>query len=177
MKTVTYTILALMMGLAFPAMADPVQAPFGDKVSANITYYSRATPFIGTAGVLKPGAVGELKALGFKAVLDLRAAKEGIAKNRTAIEGAGLVFFNIPVVTRAPTLAQVAQFAAIVEDKSTYPLLVYCKSANRVGAMWALYRHSKGVPLEVAIEEGRTLGLKKSREGAVRKLLGALPKS
>ncbi|MDA1023585.1 MAG: sulfur transferase domain-containing protein [Proteobacteria bacterium] len=176
MKSLTVMVMALVMGLSsLSAQAAPKQAPFGDKVSPAITYYNRATPFVATAGVLKPGAAAELKKLGFKTILDLRGPKEGVAKVKSLLEGAGLSFLNIPVVTRAPTLEQVKQFTVIVEDKSNYPLLVYCKSANRVGALWAMYRAAKGAPGEVAIEEGRTTGLKASREGAVRKLLGLAP--
>jgi len=175
MKSLSLIVLALALGLSLPAQAGPNQAPFGDKVSPAITYYNRATPFVATSGALKPGAASELKALGFKAVLDIRGLKEGVAKAKTDLESVGLAFFNIPVVTRAPTLDQVKQFTAIVEDPSNYPLLVYCKTANRAGALWAMYRAAKGVPGEFAIEEGRTLGLKASREGAVRNLLGLAP--
>jgi protein tyrosine/serine phosphatase len=59
----------------------------------------------------------------------------------------------------------------VVENAANLPVLVHCHSANRVGAMWALYRASKGVPPAVAVEEGRTAGLK-SREKAVREKLG-----
>lgn len=158
------------------ALAGPPQAPFGDKVSAAIFNYSRATPQIGTSGRFAPAAVADIQALGFTTILDLRAQTEtGVAEVTKAIEASGLRHFNIPIVTKAPTDAQVAEFAAIVEDPANYPLLVNCMSANRVGAIWALYRASKGVPAEVAIEEGRTVGLKPSREKAVRVRLGLPP--
>jgi hypothetical protein len=41
--------------------------------------------------------------------------------------------------------------------------------------MWALYRASRGVPAAIAIQEGRAAGLKPSREGRVRELLGLPP--
>jgi hypothetical protein len=41
--------------------------------------------------------------------------------------------------------------------------------------MWALYRAANGVPPRLAVQEGRTVGLKPSREGAVRKQLGLPP--
>ncbi len=41
--------------------------------------------------------------------------------------------------------------------------------------MWALYRAANGVPGEIAIQEGRTVGLKPSREVAVREQLGLPP--
>lgn len=171
------SVLAVVLGLvAMTAYAAPAQAPFGDKVSSAITNYNRTTPFIGTSGNFAPAAVAELQALGFATVLDLRSQGEnGVAAVAEAIQTAGLTYLNIPVTTKAPTPEQVDQFAKIVEDPAHYPLLVTCMSANRVGAMWTLYRAAKGVPLDVAIEEGRTAGLKPSREKAVRELLGAPP--
>ncbi len=158
---------------ALPAAAQELpQAPFGDKVSQAILNYNRAFPAIATAGLLRDGGVEEAKRLGFKTVVDLRTPEEGIAEERRAVEDAGLAYVNIPVATRAPTMEQVAAFAEVANDAGTYPILLHCASANRAGAMWALYRASEGVPVEVAIEEGRTNGLS-SREPAVRERLGA----
>lgn len=150
------------------------EAPFGDKVSAALLNYNRATPHIGTTGRYDSAAVAEIKALGFATTIDLRApSEEGVPKVAQAVRAAGLKYINIPVTTKAPTDDQVKEFARLVEDPANYPILVNCVSANRVGAMWALYRASAGVPVEVAIEEGRTTGLKPSREKAVRERLGA----
>ena len=169
--------LAVLSALwAAPAQAASPQAPFGDKVSAAINNYNRATPNIATSGKYDPAAIAELKALGFTAVLDLRAqSEEGAPAVAEAARAAGLKYFNIQVTTRAPTDTQVAEFAHIAEDPANYPLLVSCVSANRSGAMWALYRASKGVDAMVAIEEGRAQGLKPSREKAVRARLGLPP--
>jgi hypothetical protein len=41
-----------------------------------------------------------------------------------------------------------------------------------VGAIWALYRAAQGVPPAIAVQEGRTIGLKPGREAAVREQLG-----
>lgn len=161
---------------AASAQAASPQAPFGDKVSAAIKNYNRATPHIATSGKYDPAAIAELKALGFTAVLDLRAqSEEGAPAVAEAARTAGLKYFNIQITTKAPTEAQVAEFAHIAEDPANYPMLVSCVSANRSGAMWALYRASKGVDAMVAIEEGHTLGLKPSREKAVRARLGMAP--
>ena len=168
-------VLILRTTIVASTVAADAQAPFGDKVSNAITYYNRATPFMGSAGALKEGAVAEAKALGFTTIVDLRAPQEGTASEQKTVEAAGLTYINIPVATRAPTDQQVAEFARLVDNASLHPMLVHCQSANRVGAMWALYRTSQGVPATVAVEEGRTLGLKPSRERAVRQRLGLPP--
>ena len=171
-------LLAFATGLAaLPGLGLSAEVPFGDKVGASVVNYDRATPFIATAGLLQEGAVAELKALGFIAVLDLRGPEEGTVVEQAAVEAAGLKYFNIPVTDRAPTDEQVRQFAVLAEDPANYPLMVHCVSANRSGAMWTLYRVSRGVPFEIAIEEGRTAGLKPSREQAVRVRLGQPPLS
>ncbi len=166
------SLLAVVLGIAAPSWAGAPQAPFGDKVSAAILNYNRATPYVATSGKYDATAIAELKKLGFATIVELRGPNEdGVAANAQAAKAAGLNYVNIPVVTKAPTDEQVTAFAAIVEDSQTYPILVNCVSANRVGAMWALYRAQAGVPAEVAVEEGRTAGLK-SREAAVRARLG-----
>jgi len=168
-------LAVLTTNYASAADAAP-QAPFGDKVSTALINYNRATPYIGTAGRYDPAAVTEIKTLGFITVIDLRAQSEkGMSGVAQAVQAAGLEYVNIPVTTKAPTDDQVQEFARLVEDPANYPILVNCQSANRVGAMWALHRASAGVPVEVAIEEGRTTGLKPSREKAVRERLGAPP--
>lgn len=151
------------------------EAPFGDRVGAAAVNYNRATPNIATAGKLGDGGIATLKALGFKTILDLRGPDEGIDKERADVAAAGLRYVNIPVTTKAPAADQIAPFAAVIEDPLNWPVLVHCVSANRVGAMWALYRAAQGVPGEVAVEEGRAIGLKTSREKAVRLQLSLPP--
>jgi len=165
-------IVLAAIGFAGQALAGAPQAPFGDKVSAAISNYNRAAPGIATSGKYDATAIAEIKALGFATVVELRAAdEEGVAANAAAAKAAGLKYVHIPVTTKAPTDEQVQAFAKIVEDSANAPVLVNCHSANRVGAMWALYRAKAGVPAEIAIEEGRTAGLT-SREAAVRERLG-----
>lgn len=176
-------LLALTLGLAaLASIAAPMaawggapQAPFGDKVSGAIFNYNRASPSIATSGRYGASAVSEVKALGFTTIIELRGPdEEGVAANAAAAKAAGLRFVHIPVTTKAPTEAQISQFAKVIADPAMHPVLVNCQSANRVGAMWALYRAQNGVPAEVAVEEGRTAGLT-SREAAVRARLGLPP--
>jgi uncharacterized protein (TIGR01244 family) len=148
------------------------EVPFGDAVDARIRNYSRVAPHIATSGVVKPEDYSYVAALGFKAVVNLRTDEEGAAAEAAAAAAAGLKVFRLPVSGKAPELEQVAAATAILEDPSNYPLLLLCHSGNRAGAMWALYRASRGVPGEIAIQEGRAAGLKPSRGGRVRELLG-----
>lgn len=151
------------------------QAPYGDAMPNIVKNYLRAAPYVGTGGIVDPKGYAKLKALGFKTIINLNTEKEGAKVEGDGIMAAGLDYISIPVATKAPDSAQVAAFSKYVNDPKFYPILVHCESANRVGAMWALYRTKNGVPPEIAIQEGRTVGLKPSREGAVREILKLPP--
>jgi uncharacterized protein (TIGR01244 family) len=151
------------------------QAAYGNQMPNIVDNYGRATPYIGTGGFIDPTGIPMLKMLGFKTVVSLLKPDEGTPNEGQLIEAAGMKYIHIAVPTKAPTAEQVAEFAKIAEDPANYPILLHCESSNRVGAMWALYRASKGVPPMIAIEEGRALGLKTSREPAVREQLGLPP--
>lgn len=159
----------------YDVAAKHTQAPYGDEMPAIVKNYLRAAPYVGTGGVVDPKGFAKLKELGFKTVINLNTAKEGAEDEGDGIMAAGLDYVTIPVSTHAPDAAEVAAFSKYVNDPKFYPILVHCVSSNRVGAMWALYRATNGVPPEIAIQEGRTVGLKPSREGAVREILKLSP--
>ena len=98
------------------------EAPFGDRVGPAVTNDNRLRPQIATAGVLKEGAIDELKALGFITILDLRRQDEGIDLERRAVDAAGLRYLNIPFTGPIPSDAQVAEFAGVVEIPGISPL-------------------------------------------------------
>lgn len=166
--------LATTVATVQPNMAMAQEAPFGDAVGPDFTNYNRAWPTVGSAGLLKGNAVEEAAKLGFRTIVDLRTTSETDGSEKAAAEAAGMTYVHIPVATRAPTAEQVAQFSELMAAEGNKPILVHCASANRVGAIWALYRASTGVAAMTAIEEGRVLGLSSSREPAVRAQLGVL---
>ena len=180
LRVVAAVLLAATLALAIgplaasPCAAQPAvgEVPFGDKVGPAVTNYNRLRPRIATAGLLKDGAVAELKGLGFATILDLRGPEEGTEAERKTVEAAGLRYANIPVTDVLPSDAQVAEFGRLVEDEKLFPLMVHCGSGNRVGTMWTIYRVQKGIPFAIAVEEGRTTGMQPSRENAVRKRFG-----
>ena len=156
----------------FVLVEDRTGAPFGGAVSANIVNYTRAAPYVGTAGKLNGDGVAEAKALGFKLIIDLRRPDEdGVEQEQAAVQSVGIAYQNIPLAPDASAWEQVSAVEAALADSANYPVLLHCGSANRAGAVWALYRHRQGVDALTAIEEGRAVGLT-SREEMVRDLLG-----
>jgi uncharacterized protein (TIGR01244 family) len=171
----TVAPLATVIPATVAAAQTAVEVPPREQVSPAVTYYTPLRPQIATAGLLLDGAAAELKGLGFTSVLDLRGPQEGSEAERSALTAAGLRYFNIPFTAAAVTEPQLVEFARIVEDKSNYPLMIHCNTANRVGAMWTLYRTVRGAPFAVAVSEGRVIGLKPDRESVVRVQLGQPP--
>ncbi|GBD44509.1 hypothetical protein HRbin40_01998 [bacterium HR40] len=159
----------------FDTLRNWPEVPFGDAVDSRIPNYHRAAPHVATSGAVKPEDYVYVASLGFRTVINLRTDEEGAAAEAKAAEAAGLKVVRVPVAGKAPELAQVATVIPLLEDPANYPILLLCHTANRAGAMWALYRASRGVPAEIAIEEGRAAGLKPNREARVRELLGLPP--
>ncbi|WP_078085872.1 fused DSP-PTPase phosphatase/NAD kinase-like protein [Microbulbifer mangrovi] len=153
------------------AETDSAQVPFGDNMGAEVMNYNRLRPYLATGGSIDLAQVESLKSKGFRTIIDLRTPEEGTEEERVAVEAAGMTYFNLPIDKGVPSDAQIARLGEILADGGAAPLLLHCGSGNRAGAVWAIYRARNGIPLEIAIEEGRTAGMRASREEQVRSLL------
>ena len=174
LKTLPTLCLLAALGSVQPVFAaDSAQVPFGDKMGAEVANYNRLRPHLATGGIIDLAEVASLKEKGFRTIIDLRTPEEGTEEERKAVEATGMTYVNLPIAKGAPTDAQIARLAELLEDASASPILLHCASGNRVGAAWAIYRARKGIPLEIAIEEGRTAGMRTSRETQVRASLCA----
>lgn len=117
---------------------------------------------VATGGQPTDAAFAKLAAHGYRAVLNLRTASEGIdlKHEQEAAEKAGMRYISIPVVSSAPKPEQVQEFIQAVKDKDNQPLLIHCGSANRVGAFWMIHRVlEQGWPEDKALEEATKVGL------------------
>ncbi len=111
---------------------------------------------------------------GFKAVINLRTDGElpDPEQESTWVEGFGMKYFHIPVAgAEGLTLENTKLFAEALSKTENYPLIVHCKSGNRVGAMFALKAfHIDGKNIEEALLIGESAGLT-SLAPAVKKVL------
>ena len=117
---------------------------------------------IATGGQPKDSAYSKLAAEGFRAVLNLRTESEGVdlKHEQEEIEKAGLRYISIPFVSSAPKDDKVDQFIKAVKDNNNQPILIHCGSANRVGALWMIYRVvDQGWTEEKALDEAIRIGL------------------
>jgi len=121
---------------------------------------------IATGGQPSQGAYAKLASNGFRSVLNLRTAQEGVnlEEEKEAVEKAGMRYVNIPVDSSALASEQVNEFLNVVKDRSMQPILIHCATANRVGAFWLIYRVlEQGWSQEKALEEATRIGLTSPR--------------
>jgi len=117
---------------------------------------------VATGGQPTDTAFAKLAAHGYRAVLSLRTASEGIdlKHEQEAVENAGMRYVSVPVVSSAPKPEMVDEFIKAVKNKDNYPMLIHCGNANRVGAFWMIYRVvEQGWTEEKALEEATKIGL------------------
>jgi uncharacterized protein (TIGR01244 family) len=111
---------------------------------------------------------------GFKVVINLRTDNElpDPDQELTWVEGCGMKYIHIPVsVPEGLSPQNTKVFAEALSKPENYPLIVHCKSGNRVGAMFALkafYIDEKDI--DEALLTGERAGLTKLSP-AVRKIL------
>lgn len=116
-----------------------------------------------TGGQPSEGAWSKLAASGFRSVLNMRTAGEGVDldRERKLVESAGMRYISVPVVSAEPRAEQVADFVRAVKEAENHPMMIHCGSGNRVGAFWLIYRVVEdGLSESAAIEEAERVGLR-----------------
>ncbi len=104
---------------------------------------NRQVPFDGvmTGGQPTLDQLKQAAGTGFKMVINLRTNNERPDPDQEKIwvEGSGMKYIHIPVaVTEGFTPQNAKVFADALSKPENYPLIVHCKSGERVGAMFAL---------------------------------------
>ena len=118
-----------------------------------------------TGGQPTVDQIQQAAATGFKAVINLRTDNElpDPAQELTWVEGAGMRYFHIPIsVPEDLTPQKTKVFVDVLSRPENYPLIIHCKSGNRVGAMFALKAfHIDEKEMEEALLIGTMAGLTK----------------
>ncbi|KHE91348.1 MAG: hypothetical protein K8F52_05850 [Candidatus Scalindua rubra] len=133
--------------------------------SALINLPNSQVPFDGvlTGGQPTFDQVKQAAETGFKAVINLRAGNElpDPEQERVWVEGSGMEYIHIPViVTEGFTPQNAKAFAGALSKPGNYPLIVHCKSGERVGAMFALKAfHIDEKDIEEALLIGERAGM------------------
>jgi uncharacterized protein (TIGR01244 family) len=164
-------IAALVLLAAASAAA---QAP--ETVDASlIPNYVLVKPGLAAAGRPTDDGLKQLKAQGFRTVVDLRTpTEEGLAEEKASLERDGIRYVHVPVTAATFSAADVDAVQAVLGDAAAAPVLLHCASANRVGAVWAVIQARAGRPIDEAIAEGKRVGLRSaSMVEAAQRVAGA----
>lgn len=98
---------------------------------------------------------------GIKTVINLRHDQETEFDEEKVVEALGLVYLNLPWNGEEELTDDVFDRARQMLSEAEKPVLIHCKSANRVGAIWLPFRVLEdGVAIDEAVEEAKTVGLK-----------------
>jgi uncharacterized protein (TIGR01244 family) len=128
---------------------------------ALIPGYVVVRPGLASAGQPSADGLRQLKALGFKTVVNLRTPIEGAPLDEAEIvRGQGLRYVSVPMTAATVTSKDLETIQAVLDDPAAEPVLLHCASGNRTGGIWAAVLARKGKSLEEAETEGRKAGLK-----------------
>lgn len=172
-------VLAALLALALPACGSEDGPTPTDSTSDTITFQEGEMPFGGFAFSSGQPSEARLRELAphVARVVNFRMPDEHDAFDEAAVVAeAGGTYASIPfdVDTLREAEARKRAYAAFdaAAEESSKLTWFHCSSANRVGALWALYRAEvEGKPAEEAIADGRAAGLTKL-EPLVREILG-----
>lgn len=124
---------------------------------------------ISIGGKLSPEDIDDLKARGFKTIVNLMTPDEmGQAHEEREVEDRGLSYASVPVAPNLLDDIAVARFIGAV-DSSDGPVAVHCKGGGRAGIMTLLHLAvTHGWSLERAYQEGEKIGAKIGPESPYR---------
>lgn len=131
------------------------------------------SPRLVTSGQPSAAALGQLKALGFDAVIYLAppTVPDAVRDEPLIVTRQGLAFINIPIRFDAPTEADFETFAGVLGALGGRKVLVHCQINLRASAMVFLYRSV--VLKEPPQQAQEAMGRVWSPEGPWRALLQA----
>jgi uncharacterized protein (TIGR01244 family) len=163
--------VALFLLLAGGAASDSVPDSADPQAIPN---YRRIAPGVAAAGQPSTDGLRQLKALGFRTVVNLRTDSEkGFEDEGAILREQGLGYVHVPVTPATFKPEDVDAVLKVLDNPAAGPVLLHCSTANRVGGVWAAVEVRRGRALEEALEIGRKAGLTgEAMTDAVRRVAG-----
>jgi uncharacterized protein (TIGR01244 family) len=113
------------------------------KEFAGISVFATVDAQTATGGVTPTSAIAELKAAGYKTILNMRYALEvgaSVEASKAAATAAGLQYLHLTFNGHDPVEADAQKIFDAFNDESNYPMYIHCRRANRVGGLWLIKR-------------------------------------
>ena len=106
----------------------------------DIPDFLRLSERVGTAGQPAATQFAAIREAGYQVVINLRPPADALPGERALVERQGMEYVSIPVIWTAPTVADVEQFFAAMQDNQERRVFVHCARNMRVSAFLYLYR-------------------------------------
>ena len=151
----TLCLATLMLLPSVPASADESVEP----TDYSIPNMRQAEPGILTGGRPELSDLQQLKAAGYKAVINLEGLGEGSLNEAAVAEKLGMSYIALPITHADITEENAEKLQAAIQLSGT-PVFVHCASGNRAGALMALRAYFVlNMSPAAALEEGKKAGL------------------
>ena len=136
--------------------SQPLVWPEGKGVPTSVPNFTKVSDTLYRGGQPTDGGYVELRRLGIKTVLSLRA----VSGDESEVADQGLEYAHISCKPYHPEDEDVLEFLQVVTDPARQPVFVHCRhGVDRTGMMIAAYRVVvDGWTRERAILEMRTMG-------------------
>lgn len=133
----------LVAGFVLSMAVVAPQAQVTKATVPGIVNFAKVETTVACAGATTPGALVEVKRMGYASVITLRQASEqgaDIDAEAVAAKAAGLNFVHLPFNAASSDPMLVDNFLKAVTNKANQPAFIHCASANRAAALWMVKR-------------------------------------
>ena len=134
----------MTVGLFGALWTSAVRAQEVTKESVDgIVNFHRLETTVACSGAIKPGAVPNIKKMGFVSIINLREPTESganIEDEAAAAKAVGLRYYSIPLNANSPDPAAADNFLEAITQKGTEPAFIHCAGGGRAATMWFIKR-------------------------------------
>ena len=117
-----------------------------------------------TSGQPNEQGFEELSRLGIKTVINVLPERNCEPGEAGIVTSNHMVYKTVPFHLSKFRKETIEQFAEVLKHAQK-PVLIHCGTGNHAGGLWFAYRVLiRNVPLEVALGEGRMIGMRKELE-------------
>jgi uncharacterized protein (TIGR01244 family) len=161
MRTLYLSLLALLPITLVPRLQDQAPPVDIEEAALGAAVNVHRSGELWFSGQFTQADVDVLRKHGIERVITTRTDGEVDWDERGLVEAAGMEWVSVPFRQPDSLTDEVFERVRELLAVDAGPTLFHCGSANRVGGVWLPYRVlDQGVPLERALAEAKTIGLR-----------------